>query len=141
MEVGDSNPSCPLPSCTRSRTSCALLPAQFFLVLLPNMDPQRPINFEPIVLTWPDPNAPIPPGSPPPYDHARVPLHAVNYTFSPQGFNTLLLLPPSDLQDTRPQYHISVAMNCMNPFSFITTVHKGASDFGPYVGEFECEHL
>ncbi|KAJ6606600.1 hypothetical protein DFH09DRAFT_821178, partial [Mycena vulgaris] len=51
--------------------------------------------------------------------------------------NTLLLLPPSDLPDTRPQYHISVALNCMNPFSYITTIHRGASDSGPYVGEFE----
>ncbi|KAJ7093129.1 hypothetical protein C8R44DRAFT_399036 [Mycena epipterygia] len=93
----------------------------------------------PVVLTWPEPvpEGAIPFGSPPAYDHARVPLHPVNYTFSPQGFNSLLLLPPPDLPDTRPLYHISVALNCMNPFSFITTVHRGASDSGPYVGEFE----
>ncbi|KAK7023854.1 hypothetical protein R3P38DRAFT_2954555 [Favolaschia claudopus] len=94
---------------------------------------------EPLVLTWPDPNQleEIPSHDPPAYDHARVPLHPVNYQFSPQGFNTLLLLPPSGFPDSRPQYHISVSMNCFNPFSFITTVHKGASDLSPHVGEFE----
>jgi len=93
----------------------------------------------PIVLTWPDPDTvtTVPSHDPPAYDDARVPLNPVNYTFSPQGHNTLLLLPPRDLQDTRPQYYISIALNVMNPFSFITTVHKGASDAGPYVGEFE----
>ncbi|KAJ6618262.1 hypothetical protein B0H10DRAFT_2030004 [Mycena sp. CBHHK59/15] len=28
-------------------------------------------------------------------------------------------------------------MNCMNPFSYITTIHRGATDNGAYVGEFE----
>ncbi|KAJ7349324.1 hypothetical protein DFH08DRAFT_141907 [Mycena albidolilacea] len=91
----------------------------------------------PVVLTWPDPDASIPSHSPPAYDAAQVPLVPVNYEFSPRGFNTLLLLPPPGAQNTRPQYHISVALNCMNPFSFITTVRRGASDTGPYVGEFE----
>ncbi|KAF7338603.1 hypothetical protein MVEN_02086600 [Mycena venus] len=99
------------------------------------MDFQPPA---PIVLTWPDPNAALPAHDPPAYDDARVPLEPVNYTLSPQGYNTLLLLPPPDLQDTRPQYNISVRLNVLNPFSFITTVHKGASDAGPYVGEFEA---
>ncbi|KAJ6500394.1 hypothetical protein C8R45DRAFT_66784 [Mycena sanguinolenta] len=74
---------------------------------------------------------------PPAYDEARLPLNPVNYEFSPHGFNTLLLLPPSNLPDSRALYHISVAMNCLNPLSFITTLHKGASNSGPYVGEFE----
>ncbi|KAJ7105745.1 hypothetical protein C8R43DRAFT_1046167 [Mycena crocata] len=91
----------------------------------------------PIVLTWPEPLTDVPFGNPPAYDHARLPLHAVNYTFSPQGFNTTLLLPPSDLPETRPQYHISVVINVMNPFSFITTIHRGASESGPYVAQFE----
>ncbi|KAJ6547166.1 hypothetical protein B0H19DRAFT_1164287 [Mycena capillaripes] len=91
---------------------------------------------QPIVLTWPDPNPPVE-GSPPAYEAARMPLNPVNYTFSPNGHNSILLLPPSELPDTRPLYYVSVALNCMNPFSFITTIHKGASDSGPHVGEFE----
>ncbi|KAJ7756792.1 hypothetical protein DFH07DRAFT_472266 [Mycena maculata] len=89
----------------------------------------------PIVLTWPDPAVPL--GSPPTYDDARVPVEAVTYTLSPQGFNTLLVLPPADWPDSRPRYHIVVSLNCMNPFSFITTIHSGASDSGLFVGEFE----
>ncbi|KAF7359418.1 hypothetical protein MSAN_01284400 [Mycena sanguinolenta] len=92
---------------------------------------------DPVVLTWPAEDTSTPSHDPPAYDEARLPLNPVNYEFSPQGFNALLLLPPSNLPDTRPLYYISVAMNCMNPFSFITTVHKGASNSGPYVGEFE----
>ncbi|KAJ7184164.1 hypothetical protein C8R46DRAFT_1063103 [Mycena filopes] len=94
-------------------------------------------QFHPIVMTWPDPDAAIPTTSPPEYEQARVPEIGVNYTFSQAGFNHLLLLPPSSLPDTRPVYFVSVVMNCMNPFSFITTVHRGASDSGPLVGEFE----
>ncbi|KAJ7765506.1 hypothetical protein DFH07DRAFT_367658 [Mycena maculata] len=89
----------------------------------------------PVVLTWPDPAAPL--GTPPAYEDARVPVEAVTYTLSPQGFNTLLVLPPADWPDSRPRYHIAVSLNCMNPFSFITTIHSGASDSGPVVGEFE----
>ncbi|KAJ7043299.1 hypothetical protein C8F04DRAFT_944824, partial [Mycena alexandri] len=73
-------------------------------------------------------NTAVPSGRPPAYEQARAPEHAVIYTFSQRGSNTTLLLPPSDLQDTRPRYFISVSMNCFNPHSFITTMHNGASD-------------
>ncbi|KAJ7043298.1 hypothetical protein C8F04DRAFT_1074358 [Mycena alexandri] len=93
---------------------------------------------QPVILTWPDPQAPIPTDiDPPAYEHARMPQHGVNYTLSQGSFNTMLVLPPHTLQDSRPQYFISVLMNCLNPHSFITTVHRGASESGPYVGEFE----
>jgi hypothetical protein len=71
------------------------------------------------------------------YDTARVPTEPIKYTFSPQSFNTMLLVPPPDVQDTRPLYHISVALNCFIPSSFVTTIRRGASEYGEYVGEFE----
>ncbi|KAJ7074362.1 hypothetical protein C8F01DRAFT_1100278 [Mycena amicta] len=74
---------------------------------------------------------------PPAYEIAQVPTEVVTYVFSPEGFNTLLLLPPSTWPDSRPQYHIAVALNVWNPFSYITTVRKGATDSAPVVGEFE----
>jgi len=49
----------------------------------------------------------------------------------------MLLLPPPESQDTRPLYHISVAMNCFIPSSHVTTIRRGASEYGDYVAEFE----
>lgn len=50
----------------------------------------------------------------------------------------MVLLPPADAQDTRPQYFISVAMNCFMPLSHVTTIYRGANEYAPRVGEFEC---
>ncbi|KAF7311645.1 hypothetical protein MKEN_01067800 [Mycena kentingensis (nom. inval.)] len=78
------------------------------------------------------------PGLPPAYEHIKAPLEPVNYAFSPQQHeNTMLLVPPSSLPDSRPQYHISVALNVFNPFSFTTTIRRGGTSNGPKVGEFE----
>lgn len=71
------------------------------------------------------------------YDIARVPTHETTYTFSPQSSNSMLLLPPPESQDTRPFYHISVATNCFIPYMFVTTLRRGATEYGAYVGEFE----
>lgn len=49
----------------------------------------------------------------------------------------MLLLPPPDVQDTRPLYHISVSMNCFIPSSYITTLRRGANEYGDLVAEFE----
>ncbi|KIP03610.1 hypothetical protein PHLGIDRAFT_121451 [Phlebiopsis gigantea 11061_1 CR5-6] len=61
----------------------------------------------------------------------------VTYTFSQLGCNTMLLLPPPDQPDSRPIYHISVEMNCLTQASIITTLRRGSSEHGIYVGEFE----
>lgn len=53
----------------------------------------------------------------------------------------MLLLPPPEAQDTRPVYHISLAVNCFIPSMYVTTLRRGASEFGKYVAEFECVNL
>ncbi|KAJ7273344.1 hypothetical protein C8J57DRAFT_1506865 [Mycena rebaudengoi] len=79
----------------------------------------------------------LPGYNPPAYEVARVPLEAFNYTLSPTSDNALLLLPPPRSPDSHPQYRISVSLNCLNPFSSITTVRRGASLDGPFVGEIQ----
>lgn len=71
------------------------------------------------------------------YETARIPTRQTTYTFSPQSFNSMLLLPPPEAQNTRPIYHISVAMNCFIPSSYVTTLRRGASEYGDCVAEFE----
>ena len=61
-------------------------------------------------------------------------------SFSQLSFNSMLLLPPADAEDTRPLFHISVIMNCFSPGSYITVIRQGCSEQGAYVGEFECVH-
>jgi len=75
--------------------------------------------------------------NPPAYVAARQPTKPVRYTFSPLTFNSMALVPPEDCQDPRPPYHISVAMNCFLPSSFVTTISRGATEHGELVGDFE----
>jgi len=49
----------------------------------------------------------------------------------------MVLLPSADAQDTRPQYYITVNMNVFMPLSHITTIYRGATEYGEVVGEFE----
>lgn len=63
------------------------------------------------------------------------------YTFTtwdvPSG--SMLLLSPPTAADLRPLYHIQASMN-LNPFvptSHVTTVRRGGTAFGDFVGEFE----
>ncbi|KAL1739727.1 hypothetical protein HDZ31DRAFT_68647 [Schizophyllum fasciatum] len=74
---------------------------------------------------------------PPAYVDARRPTEPITYVFTPSGANAMLLLPPADSADTRPLYHISVAMNVFVPTSFITTIRRGGTEEGPIVGDFE----
>lgn len=53
------------------------------------------------------------------------------------GSNAMVLIPPADAQDTRPQYYITVNMNVFMPLSHITTIYRGANEYGEVVGEFE----
>ena len=70
-------------------------------------------------------------------DSKPSPRGRVALSFSQLSFNSLLLFPPVDAEDSRPLYHISVEMNCFKPGSWITVIRRGGSDKGAYVGEFE----
>lgn len=50
----------------------------------------------------------------------------------------MVLVPPSDAQDTRPPYYITVSMNCFMPLSHVTTIYRGANEYGVVVAAFEC---
>ncbi|KAF4598513.1 hypothetical protein EYR38_006917 [Pleurotus pulmonarius] len=81
--------------------------------------------------------SPVPSENPPGYVEARVPTGPVVYTFSPFGHHCMILVPPPESQDTRPQYHISVGVDCFNPLVHVTTVRRGANEYGDHVAEFE----
>ncbi|KAF8998488.1 hypothetical protein BDQ17DRAFT_1361853 [Cyathus striatus] len=49
----------------------------------------------------------------------------------------MVLLPPAYALDTRPIYHVSVAMNCFNPLVHTTTIKRGGVENGGNVGHFE----
>ncbi|KAI0338049.1 hypothetical protein BDW22DRAFT_826830 [Trametopsis cervina] len=60
----------------------------------------------------------------------------VSYVFVPveHSFNAMLV----QSQDAViPLYHIFVRMNCFIPSSYITTIHRGDTEFGEEVGHFE----
>lgn len=60
------------------------------------------------------------------------------FKFEPTGFNTMKLIPAFNYEDQSiPRYHVSVAMNCFNPSSFITTITRGETGYGDFVAEFE----
>ncbi|PPQ70666.1 hypothetical protein CVT24_000674 [Panaeolus cyanescens] len=79
-----------------------------------------------------------PDGVPPSYEIARVPAQPVTYTFSNLGktSNSGLLLPPVDSPDTRPLYYIAVSNKFMWPNCLVTSLFKGSSADGDYVGGF-----
>lgn len=72
------------------------------------------------------------------YIESCKPSVPVTYTFSQISSNSMLVIPPPNVPDTRPKYHISVAHNCFAPMSYITTIRRGSSDNGVHVAEFEC---
>ncbi|KII93161.1 hypothetical protein PLICRDRAFT_170944 [Plicaturopsis crispa FD-325 SS-3] len=75
---------------------------------------------------------------PPRYEDAPVPIVPLTYQFSPlAGTNSMILVPPATVADTRPKYHISVSMNCFIPSSYITTIRRGGTENGEEVGDFE----
>ncbi|KAF7439962.1 hypothetical protein PC9H_000299 [Pleurotus ostreatus] len=71
------------------------------------------------------------------YVEARAPTEPVVYTSSPFGHNCMILVPPPESHDTRPQYHITVDADCLNPLVHVTTVKRGANEYGDLVAEFE----
>ncbi|KAG9226842.1 hypothetical protein CCMSSC00406_0003485 [Pleurotus cornucopiae] len=82
------------------------------------------------------PPSPTPEG-PRGYVETRVPTEPVVYTFLPFGHNCMILVPPPESHDTRPQYHITVDADCLNPLVHVTTVRRGANEYGDLVAEFE----
>ncbi|KAK0497337.1 hypothetical protein EDD18DRAFT_150514 [Armillaria luteobubalina] len=85
----------------------------------------------------PPPTDPIPFGAPPAYNTARLPTIPVIYSFSRLSFNSLILVPPPESPDSRPLYHISVNNDVFNTMSHTTIIRRGATEDGPYVGEFD----
>lgn len=82
-------------------------------------------------------DAELPPlENPPGYVAARRPTHPITYTFTPLASHSMLLLPPSVEEDSRPAMFITTGVNCFIPTSFITTVKRG-SEYGDSVAEFE----
>lgn len=73
----------------------------------------------------------------PALDRVRRPKKKVTYSFSPIGQNAMVLLPPENMQESGPQYYISISSNCFMPLSHITTVYRGENEYAPRVGEFE----
>jgi hypothetical protein len=49
----------------------------------------------------------------------------------------MLLVPPRDSADPSPLFHVSVAANCFNPSSHVTTLRRGGSVSSAPVAEFE----
>ncbi|KAF9482614.1 hypothetical protein BDN70DRAFT_874791 [Pholiota conissans] len=80
----------------------------------------------------------VPMGAPPSYDVARIPNRPVTYTFSSLGpaSGAVILVPPADLPDTRPLYHISISHDPFLPHCLITSVMRGGTTNGTYVGGF-----
>lgn len=102
--------------------------------------PLPPSAFEAVVLTWAEPappRQPTPTENPPEYETAQLPTETITYSFSPSSLNSMILVPSPHAQDTRPRYHITVNVNCFMPLSHITTVRRGANEFGEFVGDFE----
>jgi len=58
------------------------------------------------------------------------------YTFSQLSHNSVLLLPSPDAAESQPKYHISTALNMFYPMNWTTTIRKGGSEQGQFVGGF-----
>lgn len=63
------------------------------------------------------------------------------YTLAPRTPNSMLVLPPSTDAGAdsgeNALYRISVNSNCFMPSSYITTIRRGGSEDGEFVGDFE----
>lgn len=83
---------------------------------------------EPVVMTWhPTPDK---------IDTA-MPSQPVTYHFSQVTDNTMLLIPSQESSSSRPVYHISWREDYFISGSMITTLRRGGTGDGQYVGMFE----
>lgn len=117
-----------------------------------------PYSNPPAAVSYSNPPAAVPYGNPPGsahsvvyhycansllsrYNISRIPNKPIRYSFSQLSFNSMILVPPADSPDTRPLYHVSVHLNCFMPFSYITTIRRGATEIGDHVADFEYARL
>jgi len=70
---------------------------------------------------------------------AGRPLRPIIYTFSDFDENTMLLMPPGPSQEPNPLYRIStsLAVHPFAPLSVKTTIKRGGTPHGSFVGFFE----
>lgn len=57
--------------------------------------------------------------------------------FIPSSGTSMVLLPSESTSHAHPLYHISVDQHCFHPGSYITTIRRGDSESGTFVGDFE----
>lgn len=77
---------------------------------------------------------------PPDYVEALLPTTPMDYTFrSVEGdSHSMVVVPPMDVTDTRPLYHIRVVHDLFDPSFFVTSIRKGSND-GYFVGDFKTK--
>jgi len=70
---------------------------------------------------------------------AGRPLRPIIYTFTDWDDNTVLLVPPGQAGELNPLYRISTSLNVhpFVPLSTRTTIQRGGTPQGPFVGLFE----
>ncbi|KAF5362405.1 hypothetical protein D9756_002663 [Leucocoprinus leucothites] len=78
--------------------------------------------------------------SPPDYVEALIPTCPVDYTFNTvEGdSHSMVVVPPLDVVDTRPRYHITVVHDLFDPTFFVTSIRKGGNS-GHLVGDFRTK--
>jgi len=71
------------------------------------------------------------------YVEALLPTTPVDYSFRlvEGDSNSMVVVPPMDVTDTRPLYHIRVVHDLFDPSFFVTSIRKGGND-GHFVGDF-----
>ena len=71
------------------------------------------------------------------YVEALLPTTPVDYSFRliEGDPNSMVVVPPTDVTDTRPLYHIRVVHDLFDPNFFVTSIRKGSDD-GHFVGDF-----
>ena len=71
------------------------------------------------------------------YVEALLPTTPVDYSFRlvEEDPNSMVVVPPTDVTDTRPLYHIRVVHDLFDPSFFVTSIRKGSDD-GHFVGDF-----
>ncbi|TCD64080.1 hypothetical protein EIP91_004552 [Steccherinum ochraceum] len=82
---------------------------------------------EPVVMTWSPPRT------------VSSGMEGITYTFAQTGRETMVLLPPARHRDTRPAYHVSWYEDFFMKNNFITTIRRGGSEHGQFVGEFNLK--
>ncbi|KAH8097035.1 hypothetical protein BXZ70DRAFT_944003 [Cristinia sonorae] len=77
----------------------------------------------------------------PTYASASIPRNppVITCTFDQISSHAMILVPPSSMMDTRPLYYISFKEDFFLPGNLITTIRRGGSENGKFVGEFNLK--